>query len=112
MNRSEKTMPIVPCPKCRTTTTVRPKLIATNFAVHSAYGFYEPYEVADEAKYDSSPFTHHDYFISALYCSACDVGFIPGAMLPELGLRSSTSRPGARDNIRPFGIGYPAPDPS
>src|SRR5690242_3873542 len=103
-------MPIVPCPKCRKADSVRPKLIATNFSVRSSWGFYEDYEVNDEERFRASPFTHEGYFISALYCATCDVGFIPDAMLPELGIRKVTHRPGIDENLRPFGVGDPKPD--
>ena len=112
MNGAEKTMPIVSCPKCRTADSVRPKLIATNFAVPSDWGFYEPYEVTDEERFRASLFTHEDYFISALYCAACDIGFIPDALLPDLGIQKRTSRASISENLRPFGVGYPEPDPS
>jgi hypothetical protein len=112
MNENDKAMPIAACPRCRTANSVSPKLIATNFAVPSEWGFYEPYLVADEKKFQSSPFTLEGYFISALYCAVCDIGFIPDAMLPELGIQKNPSRGGVRENSRPFGVGYPAPDPS
>ena len=97
-------MPISTCPKCGSADSVRPKLVATNFAVPSSWGFYEPYEVTDEEKFRSSPFTHEGYFISALYCEACDLGYIPERMLPELGIQESKRRPNVRERLRPFGV--------
>lgn len=112
MKGAEKTMPIAACPKCRTADAVRPKRIATNFAVQSDYGFFEPYEVTDQERFQASPFTRDGYFISSLYCGTCDIGFIPDVMLPDLGIQKRTSRASISENLRPFGVGLPKPDPS
>jgi len=90
-------MPVETCPNCGSIDHVRSKLIATNllFANSGDSGSMLPalpYEVWDERMFRSSPFVVGDYFISALFCERCEIGFIPDSRATELGIGPIRSR--------------------
>ena len=96
-------MPIEACPKCSSSQSVYGKLITCD--IGRQYFCGDSYYVADTAKFFGSQYVEGD-FINALFCSDCEVGFVPDYLLGELGIRES-GQPCSHFPSREFGsIGH------
>ena len=96
-----KNMQITDCPKCKTPENVENKVLALDIGKESY--FLEDYVVKDRSKYELSPLTK-GYFVSALFCRGCEIGFIPDALTKELGIEKNNFR-GRLGRNRPYGVG-------
>ena len=94
-------MELSQCPSCGRIDRVGAKLHTFDLAGESY--FLEDYEVADPARYEASPHTWGS-FVHALFCSRCEVGFIPEDRLEDLGIALCRTR-GRFGRTRPYGIG-------
>lgn len=86
---------------------VASKLIATNWGPDAAAT--ERYWISDRKRFSKSPNTA-GAFVGGLYCTACDVGFIPDSMLDALGITESEASGKFGRLERPYGIGEPLTD--
>ena len=100
-------IPITPCPSCGLTANVVSKLLATNWGLDSAAK--ESYWISEGDRFSKSPYTDGQ-FIGALYCTTCDIGFIPDSMLDELGITENEAFAKFTGLKRPYGIGEPLSD--
>ena len=94
-------MQIMACPKCKSVDNVTNKLLTLDIGKESY--FLEDYVVSNQEKYKSSSFTR-EYFISALFCNTCELGFVPDSMLEELGIEKNYLK-GRLGRNRPYGVG-------
>ena len=99
--KNPESMPISECPECESREKVEPKLHTFDLAGESY--FLETYVVEDRDRYRASPHTDRT-FVSALYCRACDIGFIPEALHEALGIAPNRLR-GRFGRVRPYGVG-------
>ncbi len=100
-------IPITECPSCGERADVVSKLLATNWGPNSATT--ERFWISDKVRF-SKPLYTDGPFIGGLYCTACDIGFIPDSMLDELGITESESSGKFGGLGRPYGIGEPLSD--
>ena len=100
-------IPVADCPSCGERANVVSKLLATNWGPNAATT--EHYWISDKVRFTNSLYTDGP-FVGGLYCTACDIGFIPDSMLNELGITQSESSGKFGWLGRPFGIGEPLSD--
>ncbi len=83
MNIAEK-IPISPCIKCGRIDAVENKMLSITSNPEACY--FVRYEILDPEVFKKSPYTCGDFFVNALFCKTCQIGFIPDPISIELGL--------------------------
>ncbi|MBC7796561.1 MAG: hypothetical protein H7Z37_06795 [Pyrinomonadaceae bacterium] len=87
---------------------VATKLLATNLNQGAQY--VEQFEVVDHQAFQGSIYTDGGYFVNALYCTQCEMGFMPDEIANDLGIGENQIR-GSLLPLWPLGVGGVRSDP-
>src|SRR6476660_7951271 len=76
--------PLEPCPRCKTSTHVRPKLLTFNRPWGHDLEPSDPECHIIVSRVDAQGREHHSgYFLNGFYCDSCGRGFVPESVLRE-----------------------------